>query len=263
MDEVSMNPTQPQEIPALSIPRVVVSVKALTDFVIGVDALVDEALIEVNPDGINVMAMDPSSVSMVKAFMPLAVKSNFKFGVDVPALKKILVAIDSNKDEGDLELTLKDDKKIILTYKDTVAELNTIDVKKSVQKEPKVDFNTKFYPNAKAFRDGLKLMDKVSSYVTLSSEADSQKLKLYAKGDSGTLMTMMQAEIYSVREGNTAVPNTTYNLEFLTKMVKASSLSKDKEQKIALHINHNEPILISYKIADLSLSYWLAPYLEE
>ena len=234
------------------------------DCVSAIVSLVDEGLFNITKEGISLKAMDPSSISMISFNMPN--KSFSKFNVDKPVsiglnignLDKML----SRTREGE-SLVMKDsENKLLLEFIGPNGRrkyrIQLIDVKKSVEKEPNVDFDSHVTINGEPFKDIIKDASMLSSYISFNASkglfsararGDSGELEEFHENDSGILK-----KLESKKEAES-----TFNLEFLENMIKACPPGNE----IDISLKSNEPMKLWYNIGDAQVSYFLAPYMEE
>lgn len=222
-----------------------------------------EGNLQVRKDGLTLMRMDPSSISMVTADMPSKafpiydVKKEGKLGLDLDALKQAVK--DVKKDER-AELVQEGDNlkvKIIGQYdtandkaniRETVLPL--LDIPKSVEKEPKLELAAHAEVNAKKLKDSLSRAEEVSSYAKLTLKDNT--LMITAKGDDKEFK-----EEYVVKGQGEAYAR--YNIEFLRGFLKATN----KDTTVNLDMKTQEPLKLEYHLADQNARYWLAPYMED
>jgi len=234
------------------------------DCVEAIVSLVDEGVFSISKDGISLRAMDPSGISMVSFFMPskafstYEIEKNMSIGLNLDNLSKILSRTRDN--EG---LVLKDaDNKLLLEFVSPNGKrrykLQMIDIKAKEEKEPKVEFDANVEVDGEHLKNVLKDASLVSSYVAF--KASKGQFIISAKGDSGELEEVHEvdgAEVKKVVADKDV--NAVFNLEFLENMVKSSPVGNS----IALALKTNQPLKLSYNIGDASVTYYLAPYVEE
>ncbi len=227
-------------------------------------SLVDEGLFNITKEGISLKAMDPSSISMVSFFMPS--KAFSKYSVDKPAgvglslenLRKILSRTRDNE-----ALVMRDvDNKLLLEFIGPGSrrryKLQMIDVKKSIEKEPNVQFDAHVEIIGEPLKDMIKDASLISSYIAFKASKD--QFAISARGDSGELEELHEKEgalIKKVEAQKNA--DATFNLEFLENMVKSCPIGSH----ISIDLKSNEPMKLGYGIGDANIIYFLAPYMEE
>ncbi|MGC9037098.1 MAG: proliferating cell nuclear antigen (pcna) [Candidatus Micrarchaeia archaeon] len=234
------------------------------DCVEAIVSLIDEGSFVISKDGISLKAMDPSGISMVSFFMPSKafsqydVEKNVNVGVNLDSLSKILSRTRDNE-----SLVLKDlDNKLLLEFSGGKSKrrykLQLIDIKSKEEKEPKVEFDANVEVDGEHLKDILKDASLISSYVAFKASKDS--FAITAKGDSGELEEVHEIDGSEVKKVEASKDATaTFNLEFLENMVKSSPVGGS----VVLSLKTNQPLKLSYKIGEASITYYLAPYVEE
>ncbi|MGC8479219.1 MAG: proliferating cell nuclear antigen (pcna) [Candidatus Micrarchaeia archaeon] len=227
-------------------------------------SLVDEGLFIINKDGISLKAMDPSSISMISFFMPnkafskFNIDKNVSLGLNIDNLNKIL----SRTRDGEA-LVMKDvDNKLSLEFIGQGSRrryrLQLVDVKKSVEKEPNVDFDAHVEMIGEPLKDIIKDATLISSYI--SFKASKEQFAVTARGESGELEELHETEggmMKKVEAKKNA--DATFNLELLENMVKSCPIGNT----ITLSLKSNEPLKLKYSIGDAEVNYYLAPYMED
>ncbi len=234
------------------------------DCVDSIVSLVDEGSFNISSDGITLKAMDPSGISMVSFFIPAKAFSKYtvdkgvNVGLNLENLSKILSRTRDNE-----ALVMKDaDNKLSMEFLGASAKrrykLQMIDVKKGVEKEPNVEFDAKVEISGEPLKEIIKDASLISSYIAF--KASKNQFVISAHGDSGELEEVHEndgAVIKKVDAGKNA--EAVFNLEFLENMVK----SCPSGSAINIGLKSNEPLKLNYKIGEASVTYFLAPYMEE
>ena len=184
------------------------------DCVESIVSLVDEGLFNISKEGISLKAMDPSSISMVSFFMPS--KAFSKYSVDKPSgvglslenLSKILSRTRDNE-----ALVMRDvDNKILLEFIGPSSRrryrLQMIDVKKSIEKEPNVQFDAHVEIVGEPLKDMIKDASLISSYIAFKASKD--QFAISARGDSGELEELHEKEGSLIKKVDAPWPATQY-----------------------------------------------------
>jgi proliferating cell nuclear antigen len=234
------------------------------DCIGAIGSLIDEGLFNISKDGISLKAMDPSSISMVsftmpsKAFSKFSIEKNASVGINLENMGKIL-----SRTRDDEALVIKDaEGKLTLEFIGANSRrryrLPLIEVKKSVEKEPSVEFDAHIEINGDPLKDILKDASLLSSYIAFKATKD--QFTTSAHGDSGELEELHSKD-GSIMKKMDATKNAdaVFNLEFLENMVKACPLGNS----VSLSMKSNEPLRLQYSIGDASIVYYLAPYMED
>lgn len=234
------------------------------DCIGAIGALVDEGLFNITKEGIALKAMDPSSISMVSFFMPskafskFTIDKNTSIGINLENLGKIL-----SRTREDEALVMKDsDSKLSMEFIGPVSrrryKLQMIDVKKSAEKEPNVEFDANVEISGDPLKDILKDASLLSSYISFKAVKD--QFTTSAHGDSGELEELHSKDGNIVKKVDaTKNADAVFNLEFLENMVRSCPTGNS----VAIAMKSNEPLKLSYNIGESSISYFLAPYMED
>ncbi len=234
------------------------------DCVAAIGSLVDEGLFIITKEGIALKAMDPSSISMISFFMPnkafskFNIDKNMNVGLNIDNLNKILSRTRDNE-----SLVMKDtDNKLSLEFVGEGSKrrykMQLIDVKKSVEKEPNVEFDAHVEINGEPFKDIIKDASLISSYIGF--KASKEQFSVSARGDSGELEELHEGDGNIVKKIDAKKgAESTFNLEFLENMVRGCPIGSN----ISIALKSSEPMKLRYNIGDAELSYFLAPYMEE
>lgn len=234
------------------------------DCISAIVSLVDEGVFNISKEGISLKAMDPSSISMISFFMPNKAFSKFNIeksaniGINIENLDKIL----SRTRDGE-ELIMKDvDNKLHLEFVGANSRrryrLQLIDIKKSVEKEPNVQFDAFVEINSTPLKDIIKDASLISSYISFKAAKD--QFSVSARGDAGELEELHDVDGNMMKKVETTKnAESTFNLEFLENMVRSCPM----ENNINIALKSNEPLKLGYNIGDASIMYFLAPYMEE
>lgn len=227
-------------------------------------SLVDEGLFIISKEGISLKAMDPSSISMISFYMPnkafskFTIDKNVSLGLNIDNLNKIL----SRTRDGE-SLVMKDvDNKLSLEFIGQGSrrryKLQLVDVKKSVEKEPNVDFDAHVEMNGDPLKDIIKDASLISSYI--SFKASKEQFAVSARGESGELEELHETEGGMMKKVDAKKnAESTFNLELLENMVRSCPTGSP----ITLSLKSNEPLKLKYSIGDAEVNYYLAPYMEE
>ena len=226
-------------------------------------SLIDEGSFTIAKEGISLKAMDPSGISMVSFFIPNKAFSKYEVdkttvvGLNIENLSKILASSRANE-----QLVMKDkDNKFAMEFIGQTSrrryKLPMIEVKKDMDKEPKIEFDSSVEVKSDSFKEILKDASLLSTYIGFKADKDS--FVVLAKGDAGELEEehINNAEIIK-KMSVTKASSVTFNLDYLERIVSACPVNSN----IVLSIKSEEPIRIDYKIGEAQVAYYLAPYIE-
>ncbi len=226
--------------------------------------LVSEGTFNITNEGILLRAMDPSGISMISFFIPN--KAFSKYNIDKPPANVGLNLenfdrILSSARYGE-QVMMKDSNgrfSIEFIGKNTKRKfkLPMIEIKKDVEKEPKVEFESNISMKSESIKDILKDASLLSTYIGFKTDKNS--LIVLAKGDAGELEEEHLTSTDSINKLNIKKPSSvTFNLEYLERMVSACPSGN----LINLSLKTDEPVKVDYKIGDADIVYYLAPYME-
>ena len=225
-------------------------------------SLVDEGVFNVAKDGVTLKAMDPSSISMISFFMPskafskYEVEKNAGLGLNIDNLSKIM----SRAREGESLVMKEHENKLTLEFSGQSKRrfrTQLIDVRKSADKEPNVQFDANIEINGEIFKDFVKDASLISPYISLKASKD--QFSIDCRGDSGELNVVHQNDGTVIKKMSVEKDaDSTFNLEFLENMVKACPPGN----YISISLKSNEPLKLSYNVGEAQITYYLAPYME-
>jgi proliferating cell nuclear antigen len=205
----------------------------LKEFIGTVGSLVDEAKLNVNEDGMQIKAVDPSHVAMIEANL---IKSAFdsyetdvaEMGIDVDKFKTVL-AVAGKEDMISLE---KDDKlnRLVVNIGNLTRAMPLLDTSGMPDpKVPSLDLPAFVSVSVEEISQGLKASKSVSDHIALSTTKDS--FRLICEGDNQNRVDLTldkeQLEKLVSPEETTSL----FSLEYFALMV--NSLPPDR----ILHIN--------------------------
>ena len=224
--------------------------------------LVEEAEFTLSEKGLSLKATDPSQISMIDFSLPIEAFKEFpsgatiKIGLDLGYLSQVMARAKAKE-----ELTLKLDRersRMLLTFKgDSTRNFSIplIDVSGQELPQPKIDFSAEIKLKGSILQDAFKDAALISSHLTLGAKADSFFVKANSsKGDLNNETTKKELLAMNVKEECSSM----YPLDYLQDMLKAVSGSDE----INLHLKSNAPVQISYPIGPASVTYYLAPRIE-
>ncbi|MCL5786723.1 MAG: proliferating cell nuclear antigen (pcna) [Candidatus Marsarchaeota archaeon] len=224
--------------------------------------LVDEGVFNVTKEGVTLKAMDPSSISMISFFMPSKAFSKYDveksvgLGLNIDNLSKIM----SRARDGEALIMKEHDNKLTLEFSGQSKrrfKTQLIDVRKSVEKEPNVQFDANIEINGETFKELVKDATIVSEYISLKATKD--QFVIDCRGDSGELNEEHLSDGSAIKKiSSEKSAEATFNLQFLENMVK----SCPPGSYIDISLKSNEPLKLSYKVGDAQITYFLAPYME-
>ena len=241
-------------------------------FVESAHAIVDEGLLVFTKEGLRLMNMDPSSISMVNNFIPNRAFTTWnvpteriELGLNIDNLHKILTGgrpsskIDVLRiypSESEWKLNLD----FISEGERETATISIIDIKKSVEKEPKIETPAVMTIDGVKLKEIIKRMSLISCYIGV--KAMQTGVLFSARGDSGNLDKVIDRLNKDILKrynlDGKQDQGVVLNIEFLENMIRPVGKGVD----VNLEFKNSEPTRISYVQDEVQTTYYLAPYLE-
>jgi len=225
--------------------------------------LIDEAELVVSDKGIELKATDPSQISMVDFSLPKAAFSKFdadnvRLGLDLDYLNQVL----SRAQSGDELVLSLDEKKSFLSvsFKGSATrsfQVPLIDTSSNEVPSPKIEFDSELLIAAGFLQSAFKDAALISTHVTLG--CTDAKFFVKANSSKGNLNEEIGQDKNTLPEMK--VKNeckSMFPLDYLQDMLKVAS----SDTKVSLFLKSNAPIKVSYPIGEASITYFLAPRIE-
>ena len=210
-----------------------IKAESLKEFIGAVGSLVDEAKVNVNEDGRQIKAVDPSHVAMIEANL---VKSAFdsyeaksmEMGMDIDKFKNVLTV--AGKDEMvDLE---KDDdlNRLVVNIGNLTRAMPLLDTSGMPDpKVPSLDLPSTVNVVVNEIAQGLKASKSVSDHIALSTDKNS--FRLVCEGDNQNSVDLSLGKDQLEKLDSPDEATSLFSLEYFSLMV--NSLPADR----ILHIN--------------------------
>ncbi len=242
---------------------VVQDAPALKSVIDCIASLVEEGQFEVKADGLHLMAMDPSQISMVSftmpktAFVEYDVAEERKIGIDISQLSNVL----SRGKKGErVELVVEEGRLVVRftgeKHKRTF-KVPLIESGERSQREPKIEFKSYATIKADAIKETLKDAKLVSSHVRL--QLTPQQFLVDVRGENGEVKAEFDNGSPEVPELHTVAPvKATFPLQYLEDMVKATS----GNSLVKINLETDRPLKLEYEIEGAKVVYYLAPRIE-
>ncbi len=220
----------------------------LKEFIGTVGSLVDEAKLNVNEDGMQIKAVDPSHVAMIEANL---IKSAFdsyeadvaEMGIDVDKFKTVLT-VAGKEDMVSLE---KDDKlnRLVVTIGNLTRAMPLLDTSGMPDpKVPSLDLPAFVSVSVEEISQGLKASKSVSDHIALSTTKDS--FRLICEGDNQNRVDLTLGKEQLEKLVSPEETTSLFSLEYFALMV--NSLPPDR----ILHINLGNDLPVKVD-ADLAI----------
>ena len=210
-----------------------IKAESLKEFIGAVGSLVDEAKVNVNEDGMQIKAVDPSHVAMIEANL---VKSAFdsyeaksmEMGMDIDKFKNVLTV--AGKDEKvDWE---KDDdlNRLVVNIGNLTRAMPLLDTSGMPDpKVPSLDLPSTVNVVVNEIAQGLKASKSVSDHIALSTDKNS--FRLVCEGDNQNSVDLSLGKDQLEKLDSPDEATSLFSLEYFSLMV--NSLPADR----ILHIN--------------------------
>ncbi|VVB73488.1 DNA polymerase sliding clamp [uncultured archaeon] len=230
--------------------------------------LVKEGAFEVDKDGIRLMAMDPSQISMLSftmqksAFSKYEVSEKAKIGLNMENFGKVMGRMRVKE-----KMVLKYDGKgkLDVTF---IADKNTrefklplIDVAPGPSKALQIDYTATVKLKGSVMKEILKDAALVSPHVLLV--ADQGRFKVEATGDSADVDLEFQGGEVDVQLKKTT--SAVFSREYLDDITRGC----DEDGDVTLHLGaptqtdpRPKPLKVEYKLGDGAFTFFLAPRIE-
>jgi len=228
------------------------------------NTLIDEGKFKISEGGMDLKAMDPSQIAMVNFQLPKQAFEEFnteedEIQVNLNDLNDRTKTARSSDilslelDESSSRLKMKFQGKVEREF-----DLPLLNLSEEGVNEPSVDFDTEVKINGSTLKDILKDADLVASHVKL--KVTPENFQVTAEGDKGNLETKINKEEdiildYDVEQEQKAI----FPIEYLKDLL-AGATSKSI---VTLNLKTNNPLKLRYGIGEATLTYYLAPRVEE
>ena len=229
--------------------------------------LIKEGSFEFDTDGVKLIAMDPSQISMLvfnlpsSAFSKYEISEKAKLGINVEEFSKIMGRMRAKE-----KMILKYDgsNKLDVTF---IAEKNRrsfkipiIDVTPGPSKALQIEYNTYVKMKSALFKDILKDVALISPHVLLV--ADVNRFKVEATGDNSGVEIDYQGD---VEVKSDTVVHGLFSRDYLDDITKGAEDDGD----ITIYLGapgqtdrRPQPLKVEYKVGPASFVYFLAPRIE-
>ena len=225
--------------------------KAIEEFLRGLDAIVDEAVVESRPGEIRTEAVDPASVALVRATLsPPAFEDAparaEPFGIRVPKLCDVLtdgeaVGLDYDPDRRKLDLTVG-------PYRYTHSTIDAGHVRDS-DGPPDMDLTFEGDLDGDQLREAVEWFDEFTTHIRVGYDPDAETFWMEADertGDSiGTddgCFELARVDLEAVREAGHA--DSLFSADYFRKLAGAIP----EGRTVTLRVGEEFPMKLSYRI---------------
>lgn len=238
--------------------------KTFKNILTSLSALVDEACIIADEDGLKVKAMDPSHVAMVdfewskSAFEEFEVDKPTTIGLNIEETLKLLkrtrdesLELKFDESVGKLEVVLSGRYKrrlVIPTLQLTSEEIPPL----------RIDFDVMAKITSSCLEKTVADATTVSDILKFKATKDN--LIMEASGELGEITVELDRTSEALLELQVKQPSSaSYSLTFLEDIVKSAS---DLAGTVSLEFSTDKPLKLNFEILQGKLIYYVAPYVE-
>ena len=226
-----------------------------------VSTLVDEAKFKIDPEGLEIKAVDPAHVAMVDMRVEKTAFDEFgaddtELGVDLDKIKEVLKL---SRGGDVLEITQEDDKnRLIIRVGNIVRRMNLVDTAgMSDPRVPNVALPAKITLGVDELQRGIRAAESVSDHIALS--ASPENFEMNSEGDTDSVNLKLTKEQLVSLECDESVKSM-FPLDYFSNMVKSIPSGTAAE----INLGTNYPVKLEFEIADGNgiVNYLLAPRIE-
>ncbi|HET6399039.1 MAG TPA: proliferating cell nuclear antigen (pcna) [Candidatus Thermoplasmatota archaeon] len=223
--------------------------------------LVDEAKIQVTPEGLSLKAVDPAHVAMVDLAIGKKAFAEFKgtdmdMGVDLDKLKDIL-KLAGSQDLVDLEYK-EDAHRLVIKVGHITRRMALVDpTNLGDPKVPNLNLPNQVTILAGELQQGIKASEAVSDHIALV--AHGKVFELVADGDTDQVHLRLEGDdVLKIQAPDKS--RSLFSLDYFSNMVKVVKAA----EPITLHLGTDYPVKMEFDIADAGghVTYLLAPRIE-
>ena len=237
--------------------------KFLKDSVNILSDLVSDVRIKLDPDKLEIIAMDPANVAMIvfrllnSAFTEYDVSGMEVVSVNLESLKQVLsrakpsdsIILELDEDKNKLKIGLKGETK-------RKFNLGLIDFHEKDQKIPELQFAGSVKMSSLVFNDAIEDMGIVSDSVSLSVNGGNFLVEAVGTTNDAKVEVKNGDDTSIVLNGEKEDIKSKYSVTYLKKILKGGKLT----DKVSLRFGQDYPLQIEYKVTDkLHLMTLLAP----
>ena len=226
-----------------------------------VSTLVDEAKIQVTPDGISLKAVDPAHVAMVELTIGKKAFAEYKatemdLGIDLDKLKDIL-KLAGGQDLIDIEYK-EDSHRLVFKIGNITRRMALVDTANlGDPKVPNLNLPNQVTVLAGELQQGIKASEAVSDHIALVAHGKS--FELIADGDTDQVhLSLSDGQLIKIQAPDKS--RSLFSLDYFSNMSKVVRSG----DAVTLHLGSDYPVKIEFDIAEGAghITYLLAPRIE-
>ena len=226
-----------------------------------VSELVNEVTMKIDKDKIEIVAIDPASVTMVEfkllssAFVEFNVPVPLELAINLDHLKQVLKRA---KASDTISMSLGEDKhRLTIQFQGAhkkIFNIPLINIEEAEQQLPTLTYNSKVTMSSEKFDEAVEDMGVISESLALNIVPDKFVVKSESSMKDAKVELPPTEETVIILDGEAV--SSKYSIEYLKKMAKASKLA----DTVSLELGNDYPLRMEYKLLDkLRLSFILAP----
>jgi proliferating cell nuclear antigen len=238
-----------------------VKAEVLKTILDAVSTLVDEAKIQVTPEGVSLKAVDPAHVAMVELSIGKKAFTEYKatdmdMGVDLDKLKDILKLAGAGEV---IEMEYKEDQhRLVFKIGHITRRMALVDTANMGDpKVPNLNLPNQVTVMAGELQQGIKASEAVSDHIALVAHGKS--FELIADGDTDQVhLSLSDGDLIKIQAPDKS--RSLFSLDYFSNMSKVVKAT----DAITLHLGSDYPVKIEFDIADGAghITYLLAPRIE-
>ena len=238
-----------------------VKAETLKTMLDAVSTLVDEAKLQLTPEGLSLKAVDPAHVAMVdlslgkKAFVEYKA-TDMDMGIDLDKLKDILKLAGSG-DTIDIEYK-EDAHRLVFKIGHITRRMSLVDTANMGDpKVPNLNLPNQVTVAAGELQQGIKASEAVSDHIALV--AHGKTFELIADGDTDQVhLRLEDGDLVKIQAPDKS--RSLFSLDYFSNMAKVVR----PMDPVTLHLGSDYPVKIEFDIADGAghIVYLLAPRIE-
>ena len=234
---------------------------ALKGIVNIISTLVDEAKLNVSPDGIGLKAVDPAHVAMVeldvrKAAFESYLADDTQIGIDLDKIKEVL-RLTASGDIIDMEQD-EERGRLVVRVGNITRRMNMVDTSSmSDPKVPQLSLPVSVEVSVSEIQKGIRAAESVSDHIALT--ADAEGFELSCEGDTDSVnLRLDKAKLVGLTVSEKA--RSLFPLDYFSNLVKAIP----SDTVVRIDLGNDYPVKIHFDLAEgnTSVGYLLAPRIE-
>ena len=240
-----------------------------------VKEIVNEVILDCNPSGMELKALDSSHVALVmfclpceRAFSYYKCPHQASMGINIQALKKVLNLCNNediltmnkpeNSDILDILFESKDGSRI------SQFSLNLVDIDQNDLTIPIVEYQTYFSFSSSEFSRICKEFKELADTIVISSQKNCIKFSFKSDTTSGEVSLLPTIQMSDSNQPPTTITiheptSAAFSSKYLMMFTKGFLLS----QSTSFSLSSNIPLIVEFHFAEGYLKYYMAPKIEE